>query len=81
MKKINILISILIILFICLVGFIFFNNTTQNEKYIIWEKNVQEENNHLLKKLKDNDIPYKIDKKGNLEIREKDINKATLCCT
>lgn len=80
MKKINILISILIILFLCLVGFIFFNDTTKNERYIIWEKNVQE-NNNLLKKLKDNDIPYKIDKKGNLEIREKDINKVTLCCT
>ncbi|AQQ65721.1 MULTISPECIES: hypothetical protein [Bacillus] len=80
MKKINILISILIILFLCLVGFIFFNDTTKNERYIIWEKNVQE-NNSLLKKLQNNDIPYKIDKKGNLEIREKDINKATLCCT
>ncbi|HDR8394854.1 TPA: hypothetical protein QC291_004732, partial [Bacillus cereus] len=53
---------------------------TKNERYIIWEKNVQE-NNSLLKKLQNNDIPYKIDKKGNLEIREKDINKATLCCT
>ena len=41
----------------------------------------QDIRNGLLKKLKDNDIPYKIDKKGNLEIREKDINKATLCCT
>ncbi|ALZ64055.1 hypothetical protein FORC13_4994 [Bacillus cereus] len=80
MKKINILISILIILFLCLVGFIFFNDTTKNERYIIWEKNVQE-NNSLLKKLQNNDIPYKIDKKGYLEIREKDINKATLCCT
>ncbi|MFV8521300.1 hypothetical protein ABEX39_21460 [Bacillus albus] len=79
MKKTYILISTLIILFLCLAGVIYFNDS-KNETYIIWERNVQE-NNNLLKKLEDNDIPYKIDKKGNLKIREKDTNKVTLCCT
>ncbi|MBE5107891.1 hypothetical protein IGI01_22355 [Bacillus thuringiensis] len=80
MKKLYILISLLIILFLCLVGFIFFNDNTKNEEYIIWEKNVHE-NDYLLKKLEDNKIPYKIDERGNLKIREKDTNKVTLCCT
>ncbi len=79
MKKIYILISILIVLLLCLSGVIFFNNT-KNEKYIIWEKNVYE-NDSVLQKLKDNNIPYKIDKNNNLKIREKDTNKVTLCCT
>lgn len=79
MKKIYILISTLIVLLLCLSGVIFFNNT-KNEKYIIWEKNVYE-NDSVLKKLKDNNIPYKIDKNNNLKIREKDTNKVTLCCT
>ncbi|EEM13455.1 MULTISPECIES: hypothetical protein [Bacillus] len=79
MKKIYILLATLTILFLCLAGIIFFNDA-RNEKYIIWKENVHE-NDYLLKKLKDNDIPYKIDERKNLKIQEKDTDKVILCCT
>ncbi|WP_456274565.1 hypothetical protein [Bacillus sp. AK031] len=57
---------------------------TGREEYTIWVEGSQQNKEieeSAYERLKEAGIDFKIDSKGNLLIREKDLGKAVMCCS
>lgn len=81
MKK-TILVSLVIILFVTIgvTAFMFLNSSP----FVVFADHgslSESAKEDLLQRLNDNGIEYKIDKKGSVLIREKDVNRAVTCCS
>jgi hypothetical protein len=55
----------------------------EDSRYHIWvaaSEQTHDLQDSAFQRLRDDDIEYKLDKEGNLLIKEKDLRKAVICC-
>lgn len=82
MKKNILIFSITILIIVALT--LFFAAPDQPSNYVVYAYSENLNDNlreALIERLETNHIPYQVDDYGNVEIREKDLKKAVMCCS